>query len=308
LKVFAKLSNPPMPLAMVFACVRILVSHSEDRDEVPTLTRKVLRNVMRKPDLTTEKLKKFDPNEPIHPKVLEALYPIVTNPKFSPSAIRKISESIGSLTAWIERVVVSKCDQLGWKDGKPDDDPVRPFVPPPKHVPGKAKPTPAAPMSDSSSDEEAASAPPPQSANAYVTLLKELQEEIASLKANLNEQGLISPNAASAFQHQPFDAGEESDGSTTSLIPPPPDPAHHHNPRQASSIHLLEESVRLDGIQRIVKISYSDGGSTVNFSAWDPANNTTLSPTTCPALFCDKITGYEPVELEAMPENYRRQK
>lgn len=65
-----------------------------------------------------EKLNKFDPNAPVHPHILEALYPIVTNPKFSPENIRKISESIGGLTAWVKDVIVEKCISLGWQNGK----------------------------------------------------------------------------------------------------------------------------------------------------------------------------------------------
>ena len=205
LKVFSKLTNPPLAIAMVFACVKILVrSEKEQNNEIPVLNRKVLRSLLRKPMQVVDRLEKFDPNAAIHHHILEALYPIVTNPKFSPENIRKVSESIGGLTAWVKDVIVEKCNSLGWHDGKPSrSNPVTPFAAPkglstadmsPSSPEGKKKAKSAVgDSSDSDEDERRKDSEP--SKNEYVELLKQLQAEIASLKQNLNSQGLFSPSS-----------------------------------------------------------------------------------------------------------------
>ncbi|GMH93930.1 hypothetical protein TrVE_jg7560 [Triparma verrucosa] len=315
LKVFSKLSNPPLAIAMVFACVKILVRpEKEQNNEIPTLNRKVLRNMMRKPMQVVEKLNKFDPNAPVHPHILEALYPIVTNPKFSPENICKISESIGGLTAWVKDVIVEKCISLGWQNGKPSrSNPVTPFAAPESLAvaitkSGKASAKDDNQWGDSSSedsDDDSKSrgrkkkrGEDEPSNNEYVELLKQLQQEIASLKQNLNNQGLF-PQAG--------DAPASSTASySSSVVPPPPDGPTSNN--QQSTVHLTQESIRLSSRQIIVKVSYTDHGKTLNFTAWDPMISRVIKPTSCPALYCDQVCNYSPVELEAMPETFRRQK
>ncbi|GMH72805.1 hypothetical protein TL16_g06010 [Triparma laevis f. inornata] len=323
LKVFSKLSNPPLAIAMVFACVKILVrSEKEQNNEIPTLNRKVLRNMMKKPMSVVEKLNKFDPNAPVHPHILEALYPIVTNPKFAPENIKKISESIGGLTGWVKDVIVEKCISLGWQDGRPSrSNPVTPFAAPeslsttPAAVPklGKSPKTNNKKdnnqWGDSSSDDsdddtqtkgrkKKNRGDDEPSNNEYIELLKQLQAEIASLKQNLNNQGLFS---------QTDNAPASSTASySSSVIPPPPDGPVSAG--QQSTVHLTQESIRLSGRQIIVKVSYTDHGKTLNFTAWDPMTSRIIKPTSCPALYCDQVCNYSPVELEAMPETFRRQK
>jgi hypothetical protein len=58
----------------------------------------------------------------------------------------------------------------------------------------------------------------------------------------------------------------------------------------------------------VVKVQYTDNGSTVNFTGWDPLNNTVIKGCEMGGLWVDRETGFTPVELEAMPESFRRQK
>ena len=287
LKVFSKLSHPPLAISMILACIKILLTPSND---LPALNRKVLRAAMRKPLPVISRLKIFNPNLPIKEKVLEALSPVVTNPKFSPEAIKKMSESIGSLTAWLKDVVVEKCLELGWRDGKPVySAPVTPYKP--------ASPPPDSPSDSDNSDSDSER----QNANVYVEMLQHLREEISSLKRTLSGQGLIKQ----------LDDGESSlpyrdDAShTSSLLSAPTTSAVKAS---SSTVHLSQESIKLEGTQVIVKVQYLHSGATLLFTAWDPIGNKVVRPAFIPSLFCDQVTSFSPVELEAMPESFRRQK
>ena len=88
-------------------------------------------------------------------------------------------------------------------------------------------------------------------------------------------------------------------------MPPPP---NAKKTGLSSTVHLTQESIRLNGRQIIVKVVYTDNGSSLTFTAWDPMTSRVIRPTTCAALYCDQLTNYSPVELEAMPESFRRQK
>ena len=73
-------------------------------------------------------------------------------------------------------------------------------------------------------------------------------------------------------------------------------------------VPLSQEKVLLDGREILVKVAYQNNGLNLLFTAWDMATNIHLVPTSTPALFCDQITDHSPVELEAMPEGFRRDK
>ena len=108
LKVFAKLANPPMVIAMIFACVKILVrTDSDNEDDIPTLNRKVLRQMLRRPMAVVRALESFNPNTPIPNKILQALYPIVTNPKFAPEVSAKSHSLPGCILYLINKILNS---------------------------------------------------------------------------------------------------------------------------------------------------------------------------------------------------------
>jgi len=315
LKVFSKLANPPMVIAMIFACVKILIRSDEndDDDEIPTLNRRMLRNMLRKPMVVVRKLENFNPNAPISGKVLEALYPIVTNPKFSPENIRKISESMGNLAAWVKEVVVEKTIQLGWVDGKPVNSvPVTPFTSVKEqhhtlhHKPRQHNNTSLEESgtfvnvgdnsdSDSSKESHPSLSLSLDKESQYIEMLKKLQHEIFSLKQDLNSQGLIQDTSLN-----------DNDASNNDLSISSP---YRQPPRMSTSIiHLSQEKINLDDKELLVKVAYQNNGLELLFTAWDMVTNENLKPTTTPALFCDQITDHSPVELEAMPESFRRDK
>jgi len=244
----------------------------------------------------------FDPNLPIHPDILTALYPIVTSPSFDPTTVRKVSESVGGLCEWVRLVVVEKCRQLGWVDGVDQDGPVTPFTdartPQPSELPSRKgkkgkQPEKLQPVLSDSSDEEEERHRPPPDVNEYIHLLRELQQEIISLKSSLNNQGIPTSTAQPALDADSADG----DPGTSS-----------HNPPRTQTVQLLQESVRLNGKQVIVKVAYEHSAQMVVVSAVDPVTDEAFTSTRIHALFVDQVTGCEPAELGEIPEAARRQK
>ena len=288
LKVFSKATNPPLALAQVLCCAKILVTEGE----VKEMSKKVLRGVMRKPMVIVNGLANFDVEEPVRNDVLEALYPIVNASRFSPEAIRKMSESIGGLTEWIKGFVNDKCNSLGWVDGKPVySQPVTPAKglreannsSSPVH--GKKKVS-VNENGDSSSDEDERVGRRREGAaaqNVYVEMMNRLREEVQALKKELEGQGLRVKDAQTSLNDW------EDQGSVGSSVVD--EPSGSSLPMRNQNVHLLQESIRLDGVQTVIKTQYTNNGATVLFTGWDPLNNTVIKGCEMAGLWVDRETG-----------------
>ena len=57
------------------------------------------------------------------------------------------------------------------------------------------------------------------------------------------------------------------------------------------NVHLLQESIRLDGVQTVIKTQYTNNGATVLFTGWDPLNNTVIKGCEMAGLWVDRETG-----------------
>jgi len=240
LKVFSKSANPPLALAQVLCCAKIIVTGGE----VKEMSKKVLRSVMRKPMMIVNGLDNFDVDAPVRTEVLEALYPIVNATRFSPEAIRKMSESIAGLTRWVKNFVNDKCASLGWTNGRPVySQPVTPAsgIRDFKKIEVGGKGRKEEHGDDSSDEEERVKRRRGGEQNVYVQMMETLRQEVKALKSELEGQGLRVKDAQSAVQDW-----EDQGGAGSSVAD---EPRGGSQPARRQNVHLLQESIRLEGLQ-----------------------------------------------------------